>query len=159
MATAPATTVFQCRSARSSHGSYHAFSRRVSRGSSPAAIIFELGSSHEHSTGVTVNATTSDAVSATTYANPSGFNSRPSTLPSRNNGRNTSATIDRRKHDGMTNLGAGVVHDFQSRLARFRRQLRVLAQPAHDVLDVDNRIVYELADGDGESAEAHAVDA
>ena len=36
---------------------------------------------------------------------------------------------------------------------------RILAQPAHDVLDVDDRIVHQLADGDGEAAEAHAVDA
>ncbi len=146
-----------CR-ARSSHGSYQAFSRRVRRGSSPAAIVFESGSSHEHSTGVTVNATTSDAVRATTYANPSGLNSRPSTLPSRNSGRNTSATITVAK---TTECRISVLASYTISRADLRaseRQLRVLAQTAHDVLDVDDRVIDELADRDRQPAEAHAVD-
>src|SRR5688572_31402322 len=43
--------------------------------------------------GVTVSATTRDAVRATTYAKPSGRSKRPSTLPSMNSGRKTRATI------------------------------------------------------------------
>ena len=35
----------------------------------------------------------------------------------------------------------------------------VLAQPAHDVLDVDDRVVHERADGDRHAAERHGVDA
>ena len=36
--------------------------------------------------------------------------------------------------------------------------LPVLAQPAEDVLDVDDRVVDQLADGDGQAAERHRVD-
>ena len=39
-----------------------------------------------------------------------------------------------------------------------RRQLAVLPQPAEDVLDVDDGVVHQLADGDGHAAEGHGVD-
>ncbi len=38
------------------------------------------------------------------------------------------------------------------------RQLRVFAEPAHDVLDVDDRVVDELANRNRQSTEAHAVE-
>ena len=39
-----------------------------------------------------------------------------------------------------------------------RRERRVLAQAAHDVLDVDDRVVDEHADRDREAAERHRVE-
>ena len=38
------------------------------------------------------------------------------------------------------------------------RRRPVQPEPAVDVLDVDHRVVDELADGDGEAAERHGVD-
>src|SRR5688572_23455460 len=64
--TAPAMTARHERTARCSQGSYAALSQRVRRGSAPDAIIFEFGSNSEHRTGVTVSATSNEAVSATT---------------------------------------------------------------------------------------------
>ena len=65
-AAAVARTVRQYLNAWPSQRSYAAFNRRVKRGSVPDAISRDVGRSHEHSTGVIVSATTSDAVSATT---------------------------------------------------------------------------------------------
>ena len=118
IATAPATTSRQCVSARSSHGSYRAFSQRVRRGSSPAAIVFEFGSSHEHSTGVTVSATTSEAVSATTYAKPERPQQPAFDAAEQEQRQEHERDDDRRKHDRMPNLGARVVDDVERRPAR-----------------------------------------
>jgi hypothetical protein len=65
-AAAIATTVRQYLKACPSHRSYPAFSRSISCGSPPDAIRRDFGSSHEHSTGVTVRATISEALNATT---------------------------------------------------------------------------------------------
>ena len=65
-ATAAVSTVRQYVNAWPSHRSYAVLRRRVNLGSVPDAIRRDFGNSHEHSTGVTVSATTSDAVSATT---------------------------------------------------------------------------------------------
>ena len=98
---------------------YPALRRCVRRGSVPDAI--NRDNNHEHNTGVTVSATTSDAINATTYANPSGRSRRPSTLLSMNSGRKTSATITGGEHNGVPYLRAGAIDDLRA-LARARIQ-------------------------------------
>ena len=62
------------------------------------------------------------------------------------------------EHDRRADLGAGVVDHRQRVPPLSRRQRRVLAQAPHDVLDVDDRVVDQLADGNGQSAQAHGVE-
>ena len=51
-----------------------------------------------------------------------------------------------------------LIHDVEHRQPCLHGPRRVLAQPAHHVLDVDDRIVHELTDGNGQAAETHAVE-
>ena len=63
-----------------------------------------------------------------------------------------------REHDRAADLVAGRVGDRQHAAALLGRQRGVLAEPPEDVLDVDDRVVDELPDRDGEAAEGHHVD-
>ena len=60
--------------------------------------------------------------------------------------------------DGRADLDRRVAHDDRGRPALLRRQRRILPKPAHDVLDVDDRVVHERADGDRQPAERHRID-
>ena len=40
----------------------------------------------------------------------------------------------------------------------WRRRVRVLFQPPKDILNIDDRVVHQFADGDGQSAQRHRVD-
>ena len=62
----------------------------------------------------------------------------------------------RRVDDAGADFLAGADDDIERR-ARIAR-LAVLAQAAKDVLDVDDGVIDQLADGDGETAERHGVD-
>ena len=63
---------------------------------------------------------------------------------------------DRAEDDRVADLAAGLVDDAQRRLGI--RRVLVLAQPAEDVLDVDDRVVDQFADRHGQAAERHRVD-
>ena len=65
---------------------------------------------------------------------------------------------DRREHDRRPNLERGVANHVDRGPPLVVRLRRVLAQPAHHVLHVDDRIVHERADGDGHASERHRVD-
>ena len=52
-----------------------------------------------------------------------------------------------------------MVDDAQRIQPLFGRASGILAQAAKDVLDVDDRIVHQFADGDGQAAQGHGVDA
>ena len=65
---------------------------------------------------------------------------------------NVAKTIDRR----ISRL-ASITTPSAGRRASLR-QPRVLAEPARDVLDIDDRVVHERADGNRHPAEGHAVD-
>ena len=62
------------------------------------------------------------------------------------------------KHDRRTDLERGIAYHRRGRTALSRRQQGVLTQSAHHVLHIDNRVVHERADGDGQSAKRHRVD-
>ena len=100
-----------------------------------------------------------DASSATMYANASGASRRPSTPDSPKMGRKTSTmmmvanTIDVRISSVASRTTAAAGRCSAGGLRR------VLAQPSHDVLDVDDRVVHERADRDRHAAERHRVDA
>ena len=63
---------------------------------------------------------------------------------------------DRAEDDRVANLAARLIHHPQRRLRR--RETAVFAEAAKDVLDVDDRVVDELADRHGQAAERHRVD-
>ena len=69
-----------------------AFTPRTTGPSPVLAVAFAFGSSHQHSTGVTVIDTSSDARMLTTYAMPIGAKSRPSMPVSANSGAYTTTT-------------------------------------------------------------------
>ncbi len=58
--------------------------------------------------------------------------------------------------DAGAHLLRGADHDVERR-ARIAERA-VLAQPAEDVLDVDDRVIDQFADGDRDAAERHGVD-
>ena len=114
-AAAVASTVRQYLKAWPSQRSYVALSRRVRRGSLPDAISREFGSSNEHSTGVTVSATTSEATRATTYANPSGRSSRPFDAAQHEQRQEHERDDDRGEDDRVPDLGARAIDHLQHR--------------------------------------------
>jgi hypothetical protein len=63
----------------------------------------------------------------------------------------------RRVDDGLSHLERGLENDPADRLAD-HALAAVLPQPSHDVLDVDDRVIDDDADGDDEPGEDHGVD-
>ena len=63
-----------------------------------------------------------------------------------------------REDDGAADLPAGAIDDLQRRALLFSRETGVLPEPPRDVLDIDDGVVDERADGDGHPAQGHAVD-
>ena len=59
-------------------------------------------------------------------------------------------------NDGAANFERGVEHHVEER-ARVRQQL-IFAKTAEDVFDVDDRVVDNFTDGDGEPAEGDGVE-
>ena len=60
-------------------------------------------------------------------------------------------------HDGVAHFRRGCVDNLQGRPGR--GQPLVFAQPPKHVFHVHNRVVHQLADGDGQPAERHGVEA
>ena len=58
--------------------------------------------------------------------------------------------------DRVAHLAGGRGDDFQ--LRQRLRQRGIYLEPAEDVLDIDDRVIDDHADGHGEAAEGHAVD-
>ena len=87
---------------------------------------------------------------------PSGVNSRPSMPGSANSGTNTSTMISVAKTmpSGPRGWRAATTSSAGSGCAAGA----VLPQPAKDVLDVDDRVVDQLADRDRQAAQRHRVD-
>ena len=58
----------------------------------------------------------------------------------------------------MANLGACAIDDLENRHAFGLRLGGVLSQTPDDVLHIDDGVVDQLANGDREATQAHAVD-
>ena len=65
---------------------------------------------------------------------------------------------ERRVEDGHAHLLGGIVDDREHGALLVDGQGAVLAQALVDVLHIDDGIVHERPDGDGQSAEAHRID-
>jgi hypothetical protein len=65
---------------------------------------------------------------------------------------------DRGEDDRRPHLGARVVDDCDWVLATVRRKPGILPESADHVLDVNDRVVDQVADGDGHAAQRHRVD-
>ena len=114
------------------------------------------GNSSAPSAGVTVSAVTSDASTAAMNASASGPMNSPCTPEMKYTGTNSATTASVAKITGER-ISSDASRTTSTR-GRGRRERRVLAQAAHDVLDVDDRVVDEHADRDREAAERHRVE-
>jgi hypothetical protein len=100
--------------------------------------LFFIRSSSEQSTGITVRLTTNDAFQA---------EQRQEDENDEHGG----------VEDGVSNLAGGGGDDFQRGL--WRGLGGVLLESAIDVFHIHNRVIHDHADGDGEAAEGHGIQA
>jgi hypothetical protein len=106
------------------------------------------------SAGVTVRATSIDEISANAYEIANGLKKAPEAFQEE----------DRRQHhqrqQGRVNDGAA---DLYRRVEDYRAEglLAALgtgqAQPPPDVLDIDNRVIYNVPDGNDQARQDHHV--